>query len=268
PQWYRSGQIAERIVETSTTAYRFANLENVQCTDARFQLSQLFCLDNILSDCVYPLDDNVEKCSFPWLLHGDHHQKTRIIGMNGLSAQLLHYFAKITFLSARLKRVSYLPSSLKVTNELDASLDRLTQWSEENKNGYPSSRELLTACKSRLDSNGKSTSEADVTDLTAESYRIAAKIYIKCRALRRPRQDRTVQDLLSTLLDCIKMQPTSGDLFTAQTPLFAVFIAGIVAYQSDHRDVIWRYFEETGPEEGSRGNVKPAAEALKSIWEW
>jgi hypothetical protein len=59
---------------------------------------------------------------------------------------------------------------------------------------------------------------------------------------RHPRRHVGVQLILLRLLRCIQWQPTSGDLFTAQTPLFAVFMAGIVSYQPEHRDVIREWF--------------------------
>jgi hypothetical protein len=107
PKWYRSGQQAAYILEKSDPAFNYRDSVNVQYTNARFELGQLFCLDNVMSDCVYPLDLTAEKCSFSWLLHGDDRQKRKIVGMSGLCAQLMHYFAKITFLAARLYKVSW-----------------------------------------------------------------------------------------------------------------------------------------------------------------
>jgi hypothetical protein len=59
-----------------------------------------------MSDCLFPLDLMAGKCGFPWLLHGDERQNRKIIGMNGLSPRLMHYFAKVTFLSMRLYKVT------------------------------------------------------------------------------------------------------------------------------------------------------------------
>jgi hypothetical protein len=62
------------------------------------------------------------------------------------------------------------------------------------------------------------------------------------------------------------MQPTSGPLFTAQTPLFSIFIAGIVASRPKHRDLIRNWFIPVC--EDSRGNVPPTWAAMQWIWEW
>lgn len=75
-----------------------------------------------------------------------------------------------------------------------------------------------------------------------------------------------MQALLRRLLRTIEYQPTSGELFTAQTPLFSVVIGGIVAYNTEDREVICEWFDPIC--EGSRGNVPPAYMALKQIWAW
>jgi hypothetical protein len=106
PMWYRSGKQAEYILGKSDPAYNYAHPENVQFSRARFALGQLFCLDNVMSDCLYPLDLDQAKVSFSWLLEGSEKDQRKIIGMTGLSAKLMHYFAKITFLSGKLFKVS------------------------------------------------------------------------------------------------------------------------------------------------------------------
>lgn len=56
---------------------------------------------------------------------------------------------------------------------------------------------------------------------------------------------------LQRLLRMIHWQPTGGQLFTAQTPLFAVFVAGVVAYRPQDRLDVERWFK--GTMDGSRG---------------
>lgn len=75
-----------------------------------------------------------------------------------------------------------------------------------------------------------------------------------------------MQALLYRLLRTVEYQPTSGKLFTAQTPLFSVFIGGIVAYKPEDRAVICAWFDPVC--KGSRGNVPPAYAALKQVWDW
>jgi hypothetical protein len=60
-----------------------------------------------------------------------------------------------------------------------------------------------------------------------------------------------VQRVLEELLKCIEMEPTSRSLFTAQSPLFSVFITGIVAPTPTQRRVIETYLGPTNTD--SRG---------------
>lgn len=83
---------------------------------------------------------------------------------------------------------------------------------------------------------------------------------------RRRRNDPIVQALVHKLLRTIEMQPTSGPLFTAQTPLFSIFIAGIVASRPEHRGLIRNWFIPVCAD--SRGNVPPTWAALQQIWDW
>lgn len=197
PSWYRSGKQAEYLLEMANPAYKYADSDNVQCSKSRFALGQMFCLDNVMSDCLYPLDLAAKKCGFSWLLDGGPIQKNKIVGMTGLSPQLMHYFAKITFLSAQLYKVcistnmsatlltlrqnpAYRTSN-KLAIDLEVVLDRTYQWSDIT-HGYESSSQLLENCD--LDENDKVTTHEEVTDLIAECYKAAAQIYLQCRALR------------------------------------------------------------------------------------
>jgi hypothetical protein len=53
-----------------------------------------------------------------------------------------------------------------------------------------------------------------------------------------PRYHKTVLQHLSVLLQCLERMPTKGDLFTAQSPFFCIFIAGLVAYEDKDRLVL------------------------------
>lgn len=115
PKWYRSGKQAELILSQSNPARKYRQPHNVQSTKARSRLGQLFCLDNVMADCIYPLDANATHCSFPWLLNGTAREQSQIVGMTGLSPKLMHYFAKITNLCTRLSKVG--SKSLRFTRQ-------------------------------------------------------------------------------------------------------------------------------------------------------
>lgn len=48
---------------------------------------------------------------------------------------------------------------------------------------------------------------------------------------------------LSYLAKCISIMPTSGYQFTAQAPLFPVFLLGMLATVADHADIAQKWFD-------------------------
>lgn len=104
------------------------------------------------------------------------------------------------------------------------------------------------------------------TLLGAEAHAASIRIYLHCRFLRKPRQHPDVRAELRTLLRCLDMLPSSGDLFTAQSPFFAVCMAGFVAYRPVDREIVRQWFLVVV--DGSRGNVPPAWSAIQRLWEW
>jgi hypothetical protein len=105
PKWYRCGTLAEEVLSRSNPAFLYAQPRNVQCTYARTQLSALFALSNVFSDCLFPLDTSAKKCSWSWLMQGTEREQRKITGMNGLCPKLIHVLAKSTFLAAKLFKV-------------------------------------------------------------------------------------------------------------------------------------------------------------------
>jgi hypothetical protein len=45
------------------------------------------------------------------------------------------------------------------------------------------------------------------------------------------------------LVECVRRMPSTGTLFTSQSPLFPVFIMGFVAIDEEDRDVARTWFE-------------------------
>ncbi|KEY72242.1 hypothetical protein S7711_00241 [Stachybotrys chartarum IBT 7711] len=279
PKWYRSAILAEEILDASDPAATFYEPENVQYTRLRNELGSRVCLDSVFSECVFPLL-TTDKCSRLWLNLGSSRDRRKINGFIGLSPELMHHFVKITHISAqRMKR----PGSAitPVTgHEIERNLEDFGQWSDLSP-GYSTSQALLDACESGLDDNGHVTTEAHVTELIAESYAAAAQIYLQCRFFRavsnvhadarnisdsRRRSDPVVQRILARLIKTIQWQPTFGRLFTAQTPLFSVFIGAMVAYKHEHRAALRAWFDSIC--QRSRGNVEPIYEVTKHVWKF
>ena len=65
--------------------------------------------------------------------------------------------------------------------KIEERLENFHQWSELSQ-GYVSSENLIRSCI--LDAYGKVNSPAKVTDLTGETWIIAAKLYLHCRFYR------------------------------------------------------------------------------------
>jgi hypothetical protein len=62
-------------------------------------------------------------------------------------------------------------------------------------------------------------------------------------AKRRPRHHPKVQEALKVLVECVRRMPSTGTLFTSQSPLFPVFVMGFVAVDEEERDVARKWFE-------------------------
>lgn len=240
PPWWKAMQTAEHLLAISDPGYHFQDPLNVQCSRARFEIANRVGLFSIISYTVSPIEKVAEKCDYPWLLHGTEREQRQIIGTTGFCSKLMHAFAQITHLSGRHLRN---PSSVvipAVGRELEKKLRNLWQWSDLSE-GYSTSEELLASCV--LDERGLVTTPTKVTELVGESYAAAAQLYLQCRLFRRPRDHPDVLEPRSRLMKCIAWTPVTGPLFTAQAPLHAAFIGGLVAWDHDDREVIRGYFE-------------------------
>lgn len=63
-------------------------------------------------------------------------------------------------------------------------------------------------------------------------------------ANRIPRNDPAVVENLSDLARCIHIMPTSGYQFTAQAPLFPVFLLGMLATNPHLKEVSKAWFDD------------------------
>lgn len=61
--------------------------------------------------------------------------------------------------------------------------------------------------------------------------------------LRLPRDHPDVIANLSYLAKCISIMPTSGHHFTAQAPLFPVFLLGMLATVAEHAKIAQAWFD-------------------------
>ena len=61
---------------------------------------------------------------------------------------------------------------------------------------------------------------------------------------RWPRNHPDVVSKLDDLAKCIAIMPTSGSHFTAQAPLFPVFLLGVLATVPEHEAISSNWFDE------------------------
>ena len=126
-------------------------------------------------------NNSLRSCTYGWLLEGTKLEVHRIHGMTGLCSKLLHIFAQITHLVARLQKD---PQSTVIKLGADRLLKRLKnfwQWSDLSP-GHATTQDLFDSCV--LDEQGKVSDRATVTQLTAHAWVPAAEIYLHCRFYR------------------------------------------------------------------------------------
>ncbi|PTB69053.1 hypothetical protein BBK36DRAFT_1192964 [Trichoderma citrinoviride] len=276
PRWLEGFKQSEHFLESIDEGSRFWSKSNVQLSSLRISQSVIVGRAVILSQLMTTLpppstfDPEREAARFGWLLYGDMKDMYEIHGGCGFSKKLLHSFSQITYCSARLYQdpeSSVIPLTAKFL--LSELLD-MRQWSSApNSNPWEVARtQQQTIEMVRAAHEGYVIDSASsMTEVTAEAWRIAAIVYLQCRALRIPRNHPEVLSNLNDLAKCINIMPTSGYNFTAQAPLFPVFLLGMLATVPEHVAVAQNWFERV-TSTPVRSSVPPLYDALKRIWMW
>ncbi|KAK4073710.1 transcriptional regulator family: Fungal Specific TF [Trichoderma harzianum] len=276
PRWLEGFKQCEHFLESIDEGSRFWSPSNVQSSSLRISQSIIVGRAVVLSQIMTPLkspytfDPQKESSRFGWLLYGNMEDMYEIHGGCGFSKKLLHSLSQISYLAARLYQDPESPVAPLTARFLLAELLQMRQWSsapdaapwEEAKN-LPQTIEMVRAAPEGY----VIESACHMTEVTAEAWRIAAIIYLQCRALRKPRNHPEVLTNLSDLAKCINIMPTSGYNFTAQAPLFPVFLLGMLATDPVHASVAQTWFEKV-TSTPVRSSVPPLYEALKRIWTW
>ncbi|TFB07765.1 hypothetical protein CCMA1212_000570 [Trichoderma ghanense] len=276
PRWLEGFKQGEHFLESIDEGSRFWSKSNVQLSSLRISQSIIVGRAVILSQLMTTLpppstfDPEREAARFGWLLYGDMKDMYEIHGGCGFSKKLLHSFSQITYCSARLYQdpeSSVIPLTAKFL--LSELLD-MRQWSSApNSNPWEVAKtQQQTIEMVRAAQEGYVIDSASaMTEVTAEAWRIAAIVYLQCRALRIPRNHPEVLSNLNDLAKCINIMPTSGYNFTAQAPLFPVFLLGMLATVPGHVAVAQNWFERV-TSTPVRSSVPPLYDALKRIWMW
>lgn len=274
PRWWIGFSQAAQCLKASDTGERYWKRSNMQVSSLRIAQSIVVCRAVIISQPMMELtkpEDFMpvkEAERYDWLLDDTLQGMVEIQGGCGFSKKLLLVFNHITYLSALMQQEprSFL-TPITIQHE-QAKLERMKQWSPETRSWEEASRlpqhiEWVRGVKAGY----KIDDGQEMTEVTAECWRIAAMIYLQCRALRLPRNHGEVLGNIEDLASCIRIMPTSGSYFTAQAPLFPVFLLGVVATEPHHRRVSQMWFESV-VRTPVRSSVPPLYEVLQRIWGW
>jgi hypothetical protein len=131
------------------------------------------------------MNPETEASRFSWLLYGTEKDMFEIHGGCGFSRKLLHIMSQVTYCAARLHQEpesTIVPITAKY---LIRELSEMRQWSREGRNWEEAQKHPQTVdwVRDKTDDVIVDSSE-DMTDVTAEAWRIAAIIYFQCRLLR------------------------------------------------------------------------------------
>ncbi|KAL7799251.1 fungal-specific transcription factor domain-containing protein [Trichoderma ceciliae] len=276
PRWLEGFKQSAHFLETIDEGSRFWSKSNVQLSSLRISQSIIVGRAVILSQLMTPLpspstfDPQLEADRCGWLLYGNMQDMYEIHGGCGFSKKLLHSMNQVTYCAARLNQCPESPVIPLTAKFLLSELLNMRQWSSA-----PNSKpwEVVSTLPQTIDyvraaQEGYVIDNANsMTEVTAEAWRISAVVYLQCRALRLPRNHPDVLGNLTDLAKCINIMPTSGYHFTAQAPLFPVFLLGMLATVPAHITVAQDWFESV-TSTPVRSSVPPLYEALKRIWMW
>lgn len=248
PRWLEGARLACRLLDATDPGHRYWNPINIQASPTQTGNMVIAGRAAILALPMAPLDlAHTNNRQFAWLLQGSEHEARKIHGGCGMSRTLLHRFSQISYMSALLCED---PENSEFVikpgvDRLREELGNLRQWTEpaseflssagprtDSPSDTPHPRDLLSSI--HLDRDGVVKDKEAMTVVTAEAWRLAAIVYLRCRLERLPRSHPDVISRVSELVRCIRMMPTSGNLFTAQAPFFPVFLLGIVSIHEAH----------------------------------
>ncbi|UKZ50042.1 hypothetical protein TrVGV298_004297 [Trichoderma virens] len=253
PRWLEGFKQSEHFLEQIDEGSRFWSKSNVQQSSLRISQSIIVGRAVVLSQLMAPLkspsvfDPEKEAARFGWLLYGNMEDMYEIHGGCGFSKKLLHSMSQISYCAARLYQDPESTIAPLTAKFLLSELREMRQWSSapdsapwEEAKSLPQTIEMVRAAPEGF----VIESACHMTEVTAEAWRFAAIIYLQCRALRMPRNHPEVLGDLSDLAKCINIMPTSGYNFTAQAPLFPVFLLGMLATVPAHVSVAQTWFEK------------------------
>ena len=191
PRWLTGSIQAERVLRLTDPGSRFYKEENVQVSSLRLSQSVIVGRAVILAQPMMPLpplatfNPVAETSRFGFLLYGSEADMYEIHGGCGFSKRLLHIFSQVAYCSTRMLQDAETPIVPVTAQMLYGQLLQLHQWSGE----YDS----WEAAKSRpqpiewirqTDENYVVQEAKEMTEVTAEAWRLAGMVYLQCRLFR------------------------------------------------------------------------------------
>ncbi|KAJ4161587.1 uncharacterized protein LMH87_007618 [Akanthomyces muscarius] len=274
PRWLVGFTQAEHVLQFTDPGSRFYKEQNVQVSSLRLSQSVIVGRAVILAQLMMPLppidtfDPIAETKCFGFLLYGSEADMYEIHGGCGFSKRVLHIFSQVAYCSLRILQDAETPIVPITAQMLYEQLLQLHQWSGE----YDS----WEAAKSRpqpiewirqTDENYVIQEAKEMTEVTAEAWRIAGIVYLQCRLFRLPRNHYMVVNNIADLAKCISITPASGPIFTAQAPLLPAFFLGLLATMEEHIQVAEIWFQQV-IKTPVRSTVPPLYRTLERIQSW
>ncbi|OAA50577.1 hypothetical protein NOR_01027 [Metarhizium rileyi] len=271
PRWLQGFRQGEQFLQATDHGSRFWKTSNIQASSLRNSQSIIVGRAVILAQpmaplpCPHKFDAEREASRFGWLLYGTEKDMYQIHGGCGFSKKLLHVLSQVTYCAARLQQEPESQIVPMTADYLFTELLHMRQWSPESKS-WEAARDEPSVIDfvHSLPSSYQIDTNALMTDVTAEAWRLAAILYLQCRVVR---NHPDVMSTLDSLAKCITIMPTSGSQFTAQAPLFPVFLLGVLATRPEHKAVSRDWFDEV-LRTPVRSSVPPLYTALLHIWSW
>ncbi|OAG05777.1 uncharacterized protein CC84DRAFT_735202 [Paraphaeosphaeria sporulosa] len=146
-----------------------------------------------------------------WLDGMQNGDAQKICSILGMSPQLVFFISSINSLATENAQNKHMYAQV-----LETQIQNLTQWTPEPQGD---GRDIILA--------------------TAESFRLAALIYLRCRLYGLTRFNPAIMELNDALTAVILSLPVKGHLYTAIYPVWPVFIAAVTA-NSDKRDCLYQ----------------------------
>lgn len=191
PRWLSGFKHGELFLQATDRGSRFWKRTNAQLSSLRISQSIIVGRAIILAQPMTVLpgpnafDPEFEASRFGWLLYGSERDMYQIHGGCGFSKKLLHMMSQITYCAARLQQDPDNAVVPMTAQYLLTELIQMRQWSSESKDWEVAKTDPpVTEWLRRMPDDYTIDTPADMTDATAEAWRLTAIIYLQCRVLR------------------------------------------------------------------------------------